>query len=193
MEGKKACDGSSNLPSPTPILDGCLHPATALLPRMARGSRRTEREWHRKQAASLFNQVWRYLEKKRRTADDDLAMIHAAHASRYHWSVVGKPVNLAVGEWQVSHVYAVLNRPEPSSYHATRCLAICRDRRITGFPLAFAYEALARAAAVGGHAGERDRSLAEARAAGKGIEDEEDRKLLFSDLATVPRARRARA
>ncbi len=160
---------------------------------MARGSRMTEREWHRKQAASLFNQVWRYLEKKRRTPDDDLAMIHAAHASRYHWSVVGKPVNLAIGEWQVSHVYAVLKRPEPSAYHAKRCLAVCREHRIAGLPLAFAYEALARASAVGGRARERERYLAKARAAGKGIEDEEDRKLLLADLATVPGARRARS
>jgi hypothetical protein len=159
---------------------------------MPRDSRRTEREWHRRQAASLFNQTWRYLEKKRRKRADDLAMIHAAHASRYHWSVVGKPVNQAIGEWQVSHVYAVLKRPEPSLYHARACLALCREHHLAGFPLAFAYEALARAAAVAGHARERDGFLRRARAAGRTIEDEEDRKLLLADLATIPGARRPR-
>ena len=49
-------------------------------------------------------------------------MIHAAHASRYHWSKVGTNANLARGEWQVSRVYTVLDRAEPALYHAHRCL-----------------------------------------------------------------------
>ncbi len=159
---------------------------------MANPARLTEREWHRKQAASLFNHVWRLLEKKARTPGEDEAMIHAAHASRYHWSVVGKPVQIAIGDWQVSHVYAVLRRPEPATYHARRCLAACRAHHIRDFPLAFAYEALARAAGVAGRARDRDRYLRRARTAAEGIEDEEDRKLVLSDLATIPGARRRR-
>jgi len=151
----------------------------------------TEREWHRNQAAGLFNQVWRLLEKKRRTQAEDDAMIHAAHASRYHWSVVGRPIQLAIGEWQVSHVYAVLKRPEPSAYHARRCLALCRENRIGDFPLAFAYEALARSAAIAGRPRDRDRFLRQARAAGAHIREGDDRNLFFSDLATIPGARRA--
>jgi hypothetical protein len=153
----------------------------------------SEREWHREQAVSLFNHVWRLLEKKRRTRDEDDEMIHAAHASRYHWGVVGKPVNLAIGEWQVSHVYAVLKRAEPSAYHAARSLAICREHRIGDFPLAFAYEALARAAAVAGQRRVRDRFIGLARSAGQRIEEEDDRKLFFSDLATIPKPRPGRS
>ena len=41
-------------------------------------------------------------------------MLHAAHASRFHWGEVGEPVNFARGEWQISRVYAVLGRPEPA-------------------------------------------------------------------------------
>ncbi len=152
----------------------------------------SEREWHRKQAASLFNHVWRLLEKRKRTPEADEEMIHAAHASRYHWGVVGKPVQVAIGDWQVSHVYAVLRRPEPATYHARRCLAVCRENKIRDFPLAFAYEALARAAALAGRSRERDRFIRQARAAAEGIRDPEDRKLVLSDLATVPRARHAR-
>ncbi len=153
---------------------------------MARTTRMTEREWHRKQAAALFNHTWRLLDKKRRTRDEDDEMIHAAHASRYHWGVVGKPVQRSIGEWQISHVYAVLRRPEPSTYHAQRCLAICREARIGDFPLAFAYEALARAAALAGRRQERGRYLRLAEAAGRKIKEEDDRKLFFSDLATIP-------
>jgi hypothetical protein len=152
----------------------------------------TEREWHRQQASALFNRVWRLLEKKRRTRADEDEMVHAAHASRYHWGVVGKPVNLAIGEWQVSHVYAVLKRPEPSMVHAERCLAVCREHGIGDFPRAFAYEALARAAALSGHGKERDRFLRQARAAGARIREREDRELFFSDLATIRGAKRRR-
>ncbi len=153
----------------------------------------TEREWHRKQASSLFNRTWSLLEKRKRTQREDDEMIHAAHASRYHWGVVGRPVNLAIGEWQISHVYAVLKRAEPSTYHAKRSLAICRENRIGDFPLAFAYEALARAAAVAGRRGDRDRFLARARVAGARIRETEDRKLFLSDLATIPAPRRRRS
>ncbi len=160
---------------------------------MARAGRMTEREWHRKQAVALFNQTWRLLDKKRRTPSEVVMMIHTAHASRYHWSIVGKPVNFAIGEWQVSHVYAVLRRSEPALFHAKRCLAICRRNRIGDFPLAFAYEALARAAAVARRAQDRDRYLRVARRLGARIGEKEDRDLFFSDLATIPGARAHRS
>ena len=150
----------------------------------------TEREWHRKQAAVLFNHVWRLLEKKRRTRDEDDEMVHAAHASRYHWGVLRKPVRVAIGEWQVSHVYAVLKRPEPAAYHAQRSLDVCRAHHIGDFPLAFAYEALARSAAVAGRRQDRDRFVRQGLAAGRRIKEQDDRKLFFSDLATIPTPRR---
>src|SRR2546427_2767137 len=128
--------------------------------------------------------VWRLLEKKRTPAEDD-RMIHAAHASRYHWGEVGTPVNLAIGEWQISHVYAVLDRPEPATYHAVRSLAMCKENGIDDFPLAFAYEALARADAVAGRKRDLRRHLAFAREVGSKIKDKEDRDLLFRDLKSI--------
>ena len=159
---------------------------------MAKPARMTEREWHRREAASLFNHVWRLLERRGRSRSEDDEMIHAAHASRYHWGVVGKPVQVAIGEWQVSHVYAVLKRPEPATYHARACLSVCREHGIHDFPLAFAYEALARAAALAGRSRDRERFLRRARAAAKSIEAEEDRNLVLSDLQTIPAAKRPR-
>jgi len=156
---------------------------------MAGPKQLTEREWHRREAVKEFNRVWSLLEKKRRTRAEDDEMIHAAHSSRYHWGLVGKPINRAVGEWQISHVYAILRRSEPALYHGLRCLAVCRENRIRDFALAFAYEALARASAVAGDRKGREIYLGRARAAGEAIREEEDRKLFFSDLATIPPAR----
>ena len=150
----------------------------------------TEREWNRKAAAQEFNLVWKLLTKPARTPAEVDRMIHAAHASRYHRGLAGTPTNVAVGEWQISRVYAVLRRPEPALYHARRCLQICRRNGIGDFALAYAYEALARAHGIAGHRRERDRNLALAWRAGETIREAEDRGLLGSDLRTIPGGRR---
>ena len=138
-------------------------------------------------AVELFNEVWRLLEKPRRSKADADRMVHAAHASRHHWGEVGTPVNVAIGEWQVSHVYAVLRRAEPATYHAKRCLALCREHGIGDFPLAFAYEALARADALAGRRGDLRRHLAAAERAGRRIAEEEDREEFLRQLRALMR------
>ncbi len=155
----------------------------------AKDARLTEKEWHRKTAVDLFNGVWRMLDKPRRKRAEDDWMVHAAHASRHHWGVVGTPVNVAIGEWQVSHVYAVLRRLEPATHHARRCLKVCEDNRIGDFPLASAYEALARADAVAGRRRDLRGHLAKAYEAGLRIADKEDRDEFFRQLKTVAEAR----
>jgi hypothetical protein len=143
-------------------------------------------EQTRQLAVDLFNQVWRLMEQPDRTPADDDRMLHAAHASRHHWGDIGRPENLARGEWQVSRVYTVLGRPEPALHHARRCLAICTDHGIGDWDLAYAHEALARAHAV---AGDRERALAsrrDAETAAEDIADEHDREHLERDLQTLP-------
>src|SRR5262245_7614484 len=104
----------------------------------------------RQLAASLFNRVWTLLDTQDRTPEQDDEMVHAAHASRYHWGELETGARLARGEWQCSRVYAVLGRAEPALHHAQRCLAICEAEGIGDFDLAFANEALARASHVAG-------------------------------------------
>ena len=69
----------------------------------------------------LFNLVWELLERPGRSAEEDDRMVHAAHASRYHWGQVGQPTQFAIGEWQCARVYSVLGRAEPALHHARRC------------------------------------------------------------------------
>ena len=144
-----------------------------------------ERAQHRKLAVSLFNGTWRLLEKKRRTPEEDLRMIHMAHASVHHWLAAGKAPNWAIGEWQVSRVYAVLRRPEPALYHAKRCFAVCRKAGLRDFYLAYACEALTRAFLVAGRRREARRFFELAKRAGKAIKEEDDRKLFEQDLKTI--------
>jgi hypothetical protein len=137
-------------------------------------------------AVALFNRVWALLETADRSPAQTDEMIHAAHASRYHWSVVGEPANLARGEWQCSRVYAVIGRGEPALWHARRCLEILEAAGIGDWDLAAAYEAMARASAVAGD-GEAARTWAErSRAACAAIAEDEDRRIVEADLATLP-------
>src|SRR4051794_15481163 len=140
----------------------------------------------RQLAVDLFNGVWRLMETEDRTPAQDDRMLHMAHASRHHWEQAGTAVNLARGEWLCSRVYAVLGRPEPARHHARRVLEICEENGIVDWDLAFAHEALARAAAVAGDRAAKERHLADARRAADDIADPEDRRHLEDDLATIP-------
>jgi DNA-binding transcriptional MerR regulator len=142
----------------------------------------------RQLAKDLFNHTWTLLEKPDRTAAEDDEMIHAAHASRFHWGEpgVGEPVNLARGEWQCSRVYAVLGRAEPALWHARRCLAINEANGQADWDIASAYEAMARAWLAAGDLAETAAWKAKATAALDGIADKDDRDIIEGDLATLP-------
>jgi hypothetical protein len=141
--------------------------------------------FHRKLAAELFNLTWELMEQPERTPDDDDRMLNAAHASCYHWSIVGTPMNTVRGDWQLARVNCVLGRPEAAMYHARRCLQRCLAHGIGDFDLAFAHEAIARAATLAGDSELAQQHRALAHAAGERIAEEDDREIFFKDLATV--------
>jgi DNA-binding transcriptional MerR regulator len=144
-----------------------------------------DRADRRQLAVDLFNHVWTLLERTDRSPLEDDEMLHAAHASRYHWGEVGEPVHLARGEWQCSRVYAILDRGEPALWHARRCLGLCEEHGIGDFDIAFAWEAIARASAVAGDRAASADALGRARELSAAIAEDEDRELLLSDLATI--------
>jgi DNA-binding transcriptional MerR regulator len=139
----------------------------------------------RRLAATLFNRVWELLEKPDRSAVDVDEMIHAAHASRHHWGVVGTPMHQARGEWQCSRVYAVLNRFEPALYHGNRCLELATEHDLNPFDVGIAHEAIARAHRLTGDAAQVAAHVALADESSARIDDAEDRKILDDDLADL--------
>ncbi len=141
---------------------------------------------HRQLAVDLFNHVWTLISKANRTPEEDDELIHAAHASRYHWSRAGTATNLARGEWQCSRVYATLDRPEPALHHARRCLEILEESGDgEDWDVPFAHEALARAFFVAGDTEAAEHHLAIARELGAEIADAEDRDHLERELAKL--------
>ncbi len=153
---------------------------------MSEEKKMTEKEMHRKFAVKAFNSTWTLLDKADRTKDEDVEMIHMAHASRYHWGQIGTPLHFARGDWQISRVYAVLSFGVMSFKYAKRCLELCEKNDIGDFDLAFAYEALARASQVSGDINNATGYIRLAKDAGEAIEKKEDKDYFFSELSSIP-------
>jgi hypothetical protein len=148
--------------------------------------RLTSTEWHRQQAIDLFNFTWTLIEKPDRTPDEDNMMIHAAHASRFHWGMVGDVENFVRGNWQIAHVYTLLGHTHSALYHAQCCLEQCLADQIGDFDLAYAYEAVARAQACAGNHAEAQQFYRLAAEAGDKIAEDDDRVQFKRDLAAGP-------
>jgi DNA-binding transcriptional MerR regulator len=145
---------------------------------------------HRRLAAALFNHVWTLLEKADRTPAETDEMIHAAHASRFHWSRADgtQAVNLGRGEWQCSRVYAVLGRGEPALWHARRCLSYvdAAGDAAADWDRPAAFEALSRAHAVSGDPAAAADWKAKALAGLDSIGDRDERETIENDIGTLP-------
>jgi hypothetical protein len=141
-----------------------------------------ERKFHRQTAAQSFNKTWDYLEMKRRSAKDEEMMLHLAHVSRYHWSLVGTPRNQAVGDWQTSRVYAALGEPALSLQFAKSSFEIAKKNKLSDV-CSNAHEAMARAHAVAGNKKLARDHLNTAKEMLESLDvDNEDRKIYLSQI-----------
>lgn len=133
---------------------------------------------HRWFAVEFNNAAWDLVEKPARTADEDQAMLHAAHASVLHWQKMGAAVHQQRGEHLLAHVYMQLNQPAAALAHATRCLQLsdgAPDGQ-TAFDRAAALEAMARAQACAGDDEAARRYRARAVEAAHHITEDDDRR-----------------
>jgi len=142
----------------------------------------SELDFHRKIAKQCFNETWELLDKKDRTPEDDKQMLLLTHTSRYHWATVGNTSNLAVGEWQISRVYANLKQAEPSLLFARSALDLCVKNKLSDL-LPSAYEGMARAYATANDAPHARDCVARARKELESVKDNEDRKLYADQIS----------
>ncbi|MFW5435374.1 hypothetical protein [Paenibacillus apiarius] len=152
---------------------------------MMKYSSQADTDTNTKIAKELFNLVWELLEKTTRTQEETDQMIHAAHASRYHWGAAGNELQFARGEWQISRVYSTAGMAESAMYHARRCVDICRKYNLGAFDTAYAYEALARASSLLNKAEDVEGYIARAEELSRHVDSEEDRRYLTDDLKTI--------
>lgn len=140
---------------------------------------------HRRFSTMCFNAAWDLMDKPERTAEEDRLMLSLGHASVYHW--LQRPdcddQHLSVGYWQISRIHALLRNGQEARRAAEVCLAYSES--LPAFYLGYAYEALARAAALTGDAAAATGHASQAAAFAGKVEDDEDRTMLLSDLASL--------
>ena len=135
-------------------------------------------------AMAQFNRVWELLDVIDRDDATVDELIGAAHTSRHLWAGIGSPQHQAVGEWQVSRVYAELGRGEPALFHAGRAVTWAEQAEET-WVLASALEGLARALLVAGRTDEAAACADRARERLREVTDDEDREVVRADLDSL--------
>lgn len=142
-------------------------------------------QYHKEEAVKCFNAAWDLIDKSDRSHEDDVNMVHFAHASRYHWGQIGTALEFTRGEWQISRVYSILGMGESALFHAKEALRLCLDNGIADFDLAFAYEAMARAHSVLGNHSDRSAFMEKAKEAARAIAEDDDRRYVESEISTL--------
>ena len=140
---------------------------------------------HRYFSADCFNRVWAFIEKPDRSPGDDEQMLLLALASLWHWTQRDDCAdqNLSIGYWQVSRVYALRGDGPSALRYGEICLHY--SQKEPPFFLAYAHEAIARAAALNGQTDRVTYHLTEARGLAAQVGDPEERAALEKDLDTV--------
>jgi len=84
-------------------------------------------EFHTKVAKETNNGIWPTLDRENPSSDELEEALHMAHTSTYHWSKVGKPINIARGEYMISRVNSAMGRGDSALAHAERSLEISKS------------------------------------------------------------------
>ncbi len=144
-------------------------------------------EMHKIFSVECFNRAWDFIDKPARTPVEDDRMLQLSLASLWHWTQRDDctATNLSIGYWQVSRVFALMRQPEPARQYAQFCLEASTQEGVLPFQLGYAYEALARAEQVAGDLEAMEKHLTLANQAASLVTDQEDKKLLLKDLATI--------
>ena len=144
----------------------------------------TVNEAHEYFAKSINGRVWELLEQPNRSNSEDDEMLHAAHASTYHWKFVGTALQQQRGEWLISRVHVVRGHGNEALSHAQRCFELTEANRnlMKDFDIAYAFEGMARAQAMLGDHRIAQEFLILAQQAGNTIANEEDRSIFMGDF-----------
>lgn len=143
---------------------------------------------HRALAVGYFNSTWELIDLPSRTPEQDRDMLASALASRQHWGEGGgEAENLAIADWQVAHVASLAGWPEVAVTFAAAAYERARAADLPTWMRASTAEGMARACAAAGDRAGYDKYATEARELLATVDDEEDRNLVESQLASIRR------
>lgn len=149
---------------------------------------------HRHFGVELNNETWRVLAAggpgDGATDEEREEFLYGAYASLYHWTQTPTATiaNRARGEHLVSRAATAVGRFELGMRHANRCLELCEadPEAVEDWDLAFAHEAIARAAAGAGDMETARRHHRTARTLGAAIAEQGDRDVFIEEFRRAP-------
>ncbi len=143
-------------------------------------------EQHRAIAVHTFNACWKLMESPTLTRDQEGDLLRNAYASGFHWAFVGDAQNMAIAEWMMSRVGAVIGLPDQALYHAERYDEIVSDNDLADWLKAFVFESRSRALACAGRLSEAKTFYQKAVNSGRAIAQKEERDIFERDLHREP-------
>jgi hypothetical protein len=144
-------------------------------------------EVNREIAVATFNRCWELLDQAVRSNDENVEMLTCAFTSRYHWGYASGPQELIVGDWMISQAAAALGDGHLAVWFAVRADGAASTGDVPDWLTASTAEGVARAYKAIDDPVRRDVWIEKAARLVVAIADDEDRALIASQLATVPR------
>ncbi len=142
---------------------------------------------HKFFSTTCYNKAWDLINKPDRTAEEDEQMIRLSFVSTWHWTQREDCTdqNLSIAYWQTSRIYSILGQASNAKRYAELCLDVSRGDDMQPFFLGYAFEALARAQMAAGNQEKVKENLEEAHKILAVLTDEQEKKFLGDDLATI--------
>ncbi len=142
---------------------------------------------HQYFSAECFNRAWDLIDKVDRTKEEEEQMVRLSLASTWHWTQRADctPVNLSVGYWQTSRIYALLGQAENARRYGQLSLQAIQGKDVEPFYTGYAYEALARAESVAGNKEKMMVYLVQAHELAEKMIDLEAKEQLENDLDLI--------
>jgi hypothetical protein len=142
---------------------------------------------HKYFSVDCFNKTWDYIDLPERTTDQEEEMLQLTLASHWHWTQRKdyEPTNASIANWQVSRVFALLGQADNARRFALRSLEVIENEDVPPFYIGYAYEALARAESLAEDEESMQAYIDKARDVAGGLDDEESKQMLLSDLDTI--------
>lgn len=142
-------------------------------------------ELHKHFSTHCFNEAWKLIDKKDRSAEENEEMVYYAMASLFHWSKREDCTDRhkSIGCWQVSHCYALTGDLIQAERFGKLCLQFSVNEE--PFYIGYAHEALARVFWLSGKIEEKEKHLTSANQLSEKINNKEEKDLLLADLKTI--------
>lgn len=137
-------------------------------------------------ASTANNRGWDLVEAQKRSAEDDRAMLDAAHAACWHWSQVGSDTQRAWAELLVAAVHAQLGLGDTALAYAAGGWAVVSGDDPALWERALGQIILAQAQHAAGKIAAYEATRAAALADFENLPEGPDRAIVARSLANLP-------